>query len=205
MVEGRPVGVMGANCYLVYCSETKKAAVIDPGAEGKKIYRWILEKELKVEYILLTHGHADHIGAVDELKELVGGKVGIHAADAGMLTDERQNLSFYFAPAVKMQPADFLLHDGQELTVGEIKIKVLATPGHSRGSVSFLTADGLISGDTLFAGSIGRTDFPGGSLEQLLQGVEQKLLVLPDETPVYPGHGEATTIGTEKRVNPFLV
>ncbi|MHB1406933.1 MAG: MBL fold metallo-hydrolase, partial [Desulfitobacteriaceae bacterium] len=92
MIEGRPVGVMGANCYLVYCLKTKKAAVIDPGAEGKKIYRWVLEKELKVEYILLTHGHADHIGAVDELKELLGAKVGIHAADADMLTDERQNL-----------------------------------------------------------------------------------------------------------------
>ncbi|GAB6171539.1 MBL fold metallo-hydrolase [Paradesulfitobacterium aromaticivorans] len=205
MIEGRPVGVMGANCYLAYCLKTKKAAVIDPGAEGKKIYRWVLEKELKVEYILLTHGHADHIGAVDELKELLGAKVGIHSADADMLTDERQNLSSYFAPVIKMQPADMLLHDGQELKVGDEKITVLTTPGHSRGSVSFLTADGVISGDTLFAGSIGRTDFPGGSLEQLLQGVEQKLLVLPDDTPVYPGHGEATTIGTEKRNNPFLV
>lgn len=205
MIEGRPVGVMGANCYLVYCLKTKKAAVIDPGAEGKKIYRWVLEKELKVEYILLTHGHADHIGAVDELKELLGAKVGIHAADADMLTDERQNLSSYFAPVIKMQPADLLLHDGQELKVGDEKITVLTTPGHSRGSVAFFTTDGVISGDTLFAGSIGRTDFPGGSLEQLLQGVEQKLLVLPDDTPVYPGHGEATTIGTEKRNNPFLV
>ena len=205
MIEGRPVGVMGANCYLVYCLKTKKAAVIDPGAEGKKIYRWVLEKELKVEYILLTHGHADHIGAVDELKELLGAKVGIHAADADMLTDERQNLSSYFAPVIKMQPADLLLHDGQELKVGDEKITVLTTPGHSRGSVAFLTTDGVISGDTLFAGSIGRTDFPGGSLEQLLQGVEQKLLVLPDDTPVYPGHGEATTIGTEKKNNPFLV
>ncbi|MHB1404240.1 MAG: MBL fold metallo-hydrolase, partial [Desulfitobacteriaceae bacterium] len=170
-----------------------------------KIYRWILEKELKVEYILLTHGHADHIGAVDELKELLGAKVGIHAADADMLTDERQNLSSYFAPVIKMQPADLLLHDGQELKVGDEKITVLTTPGHSRGSVAFFTTDGVISGDTLFAGSIGRTDFPGGSLEQLLQGVEQKLLVLPDDTPVYPGHGEATTIGTEKKNNPFLV
>lgn len=205
MIEGRPVGVMGANCYLVYCLKTKKAAVIDPGAEGKKIYRWVLEKELKVEYILLTHGHADHIGAVDELKELLGAKVGIHAADADMLTDERQNLSSYFAPVIKMQPADLLLHDGQELKVGDEKITVLTTPGHSRGSVAFFTTDGVISGDTLFAGSIGRTDFPGGSLEQLLQGVEQKLLVLPDDTPVYPGHGEATTIGTEKKNNPFLV
>lgn len=204
MIEGRAVGMMGANCYIFACDETKQAVIIDPGAEGSLIYRWVSAKGAKVEYILLTHGHVDHIGAVNELKELLGAKVGIHAGDAGMLVDGRQNLSSYFGPEIRMQPADFLLQDEQVLKIGNEEITVFATPGHSPGSVCFLTSQGIFTGDTLFAGSIGRTDFPGGSLDQLLQGVEEKLLVLPDDTKVFAGHGEMTTIGREKRENPFL-
>ncbi|SDH93258.1 MBL fold metallo-hydrolase [Desulfosporosinus hippei] len=206
MLEGRAMGAMGANCYLFSCAESKNAVVIDPGADGKRIYRWILEKGLKVEYILLTHGHIDHIGAVDELRELLGDvKVGIHEGDAGMLTDGKKNLSSYFGPGLALQKADLLLGDGQELMIGKEQLKVIATPGHSPGSVCFLCSDGLISGDTLFAGSIGRTDFPGGSMDQLLSGVKNKLLLLPENTRVFPGHGEETSIGEEKRDNPFLV
>lgn len=205
MIEGRAVGALAANCYLFSCPETKKAMVVDPGGDGKKIYRWILEQGLKVEYILLTHGHMDHIGAVDELKELLGDVlVGIHSADAGMLTDGRKNLSSYFGQGLAFQKADLLLSDGQELMVGKERVKVIATPGHSPGSVCFLCSDGLISGDTLFAGSIGRTDFPGGSMNQLLDGVRKKLLILPDDTRVFPGHGEETSIREEKQFNPFL-
>ena len=204
MIEGRPVGMIAANCYLYACDQTKKAVLIDPGGESQNIHRWVLQKGVKVEYILLTHGHADHIGAVDELRNILGAKVGIHSADADMLTDSKKNLSSFIGQALSYQAADILLHDGQEILVGDQKLKVITTPGHSRGSVCFLTAEGLFSGDTLFAGSIGRTDFPGGSLEQLLQGVESKLLVLPENTAVYPGHGEYTTIGQEKRENPFL-
>lgn len=205
MIEGRAVGVMGANCYLFACAETQKAVLIDPGAEGKKLFQWVSGKGLTVEYILLTHGHVDHIGAVDELRALLGDVVvGIHAGDAEMLTDGRKNLSSYFGPSVVQREADVLLHDGQEIIIGNEKIKVISTPGHSPGSICFLTSEGLVSGDTLFAGSIGRTDFPGGSLEQLLKGVEEKLLVLPEETMVFPGHGETTQIGKEKRDNPFL-
>lgn len=204
MIEGQAMGPMGANCYIISCPETKKAAVIDPGADGKKILRWILEKGYQVEYILLTHGHLDHIGAVDEVRDTFEAKVGIHSEDAGMLTDGRKNLSSYFGPSIVMKPADLLLEDGQVLSIGRLTLTVLTTPGHSPGSVCFVTPDGLISGDTLFAGSIGRTDFPGGSLEQLLEGVDQKLMVLPEETRVFPGHGEETTIGREKRENPFL-
>ena len=204
MLEGRAVGVMGANCYLFACDRTKQGVLIDPGAEGQRIYNWVKQKGIQVKYILLTHGHVDHIGAVDELRELTGAKVGIHLLDAEMLTDGRQNLSSYFGPALVLQPADLLLQDGQVITVGEETITVIATPGHSRGSVCLLTSHGVVSGDTLFAGSIGRTDFPGGSLEQLLQGVEEKLMVLPDVTGVFPGHGEETTVGRERRENPFL-
>ncbi|TGE34166.1 MBL fold metallo-hydrolase [Desulfosporosinus sp. Sb-LF] len=206
MIEGRAMGAMAANCYLYACMETKKAVVIDPGADGKRIYRWILEKGLKVDYILLTHGHVDHIGAVDELRGLIENvTVGIHAGDAGMLTDGKKNLSSYFGPGLALEKADFLLQDGQELTVGKEVMKVISTPGHSPGGVCFLSSEGLFSGDTLFAGSIGRTDFPGGSMEQLLEGVKKKLLILPEDTRVFPGHGEETSIGEEKRDNPFLV
>ena len=205
MIEGRAMGAMGANCYLYACPETKQAVIIDPGADGKQIYRWVLEKGVKVDYILITHGHVDHIGAVDELRELLGNViVGIHTGDAGMLTDGKKNLSSYFGPGLVQKKADILLQDGQELMIGNQRLKVISTPGHSPGGVCFLCTEGLFSGDTLFAGSIGRTDFPGGSLDQLLAGVKQKLLVLPEETRVFPGHGEETRIGEEKRDNPFL-
>ncbi|WP_407307942.1 MBL fold metallo-hydrolase [Desulfosporosinus sp. SB140] len=205
MIEGRAMGPMGANCYLYACMESKKAVLIDPGADGKRIYRWVLEKGLKVEYILLTHGHVDHIGAVDELRDLLGDvQVGIHTGDSEMLTDGRKNLSSYFGPAVVLKGADLLLEDGQELLVGKERLKVISTPGHSPGGVCFLCSEGLFSGDTLFAGSIGRTDFPGGSLDLLLRGIKEKLFILPDSTRVFPGHGEETSIGEEKRDNPFL-
>ncbi|AHF07462.1 MBL fold metallo-hydrolase [Desulfitobacterium metallireducens] len=208
MIESGAMGIMGANCYIMSCPETKKAVVIDPGAEGDKIYHWVLEKGYHVEFILLTHGHFDHIGAVEELRNALKAKVGIHAGDADMLTEGRKNLSSISGSlnsSIQTKPADFLLEDGQTILIGNMTVRVIATPGHTLGGVCFLTSEGLISGDTLFQGSIGRTDFPGGSLEQLLDGIKQKLLVLPEETQVFPGHGEATTIGREKRSNPFLV
>ncbi|HEY8875637.1 MAG TPA: MBL fold metallo-hydrolase [Desulfosporosinus sp.] len=205
MIEGRAMGAMGANCYLYACMESKKAVIIDPGADSKKIQRWVVDKGLKVESILLTHGHVDHIGAVDELRVLLGDVlVGIHTDDAEMLTDGKKNLSSYLGSGLVLKSADFLLQDGQEIRVGKEKLTVISTPGHSPGGVCFLCNEGLFSGDTLFAGSIGRTDFPGGSLEQLLQGVKDKLMILPDDTRVFPGHGEETSIGEEKRDNPYI-
>ena len=204
MIECRVVGAMGANCYLVSCPETKKAAVIDPGANPAGLQQWIDGKGVQVEYILLTHGHIDHIGAVDGLRERYGAKVGIHKGDALMLTNSVQNLSRLMGKAYEFKPADFFLEDGQLLQVGNLKIKVIATPGHTKGGVCFLTDEGLLSGDTLFQGSIGRTDFPGGSYQELIDSVVQKLLGLPEDTIVFPGHVPETTIGREKRENPFL-
>jgi len=195
---------MGANCYLVSCPETKKAAIIDPGANSAGIQRWIAEEGVQVEYILLTHGHFDHIGAVDELRELYQAKVGIHKEDAIMLTSGAHNLSRMLGRSYDFKSADFLLEDGQVVQVGNLTLTVIATPGHTPGGVCFLTSEGLISGDTLFDGSIGRTDFPGGSYQELIDSIVKKLLVLPEDTKVYPGHGPETTIGREKRDNPFL-
>lgn len=205
MIEGFATGIMGANCYLFTCPVTKKAALIDPGAESPKIYRWVLEKGLEVEYILLTHGHVDHIGAIDSLREQLKAKVAIHGLDAAMLTDGAKNLSSHFGPSIVLKAADELLTDGQMIHIGDETVTVLATPGHTPGGVCYLTREGIFSGDTLFADSIGRTDFPGGSLEQLLSGIQEKLFVLPDDTKVFPGHGPATTIGKERKDNPFLV
>ena len=204
MLQGQAMGAMGANCYVFACDETKKGILVDPGAEGMRIYRWISELGIEITRILLTHGHLDHIGAVDELRDRFACPVLIHVGDAEMLTSARKNLSVYFGPGLSFRAADEFLEDGQVLTVGKQLVKVLHTPGHSPGSVCLLTDQGVLSGDTLFAGSIGRTDFPGGSLDQLLHGVETKLLTLPDDTLVYPGHGEMTTIGQERRTNPFL-
>ncbi|WP_088186325.1 MBL fold metallo-hydrolase [Desulfosporosinus sp. FKA] len=205
MIDGRAVGLMGANCYLFACMESKKAVLIDPGADGKMIHRWVTDKGLHIDYILLTHGHVDHIGAVDELRDLLGDvQVGIHSGDAEMLTDGRKNLSSYFGPGIVLKSADFLLEDGQEILVGKERLKVLHTPGHSPGGVCLWSSEGLFSGDTLFAGSIGRTDFPGGSMELLIRGIKEKLFTLPDNTRVLPGHGEETSIGEEKRDNPYL-
>jgi hydroxyacylglutathione hydrolase len=205
MIEGRMMGSMGANCYLFACLETKKAAVIDPGGDAKRIYKWVMDKGLTVQYILLTHGHVDHMGGVAELRKLLGNVlVGIHEADAGMLTDTRKNLSVFMGSNVVTKGADFLLQDGQVIDIGNEKLKVISTPGHTPGGVCFLSSEGLFSGDTLFAGSIGRTDFPGGSMPQLLKAIKEKLLILPDDTKVYPGHMQETTIGMEKRYNPFL-
>lgn len=200
-----PVGMMDSNCYIVGCGETKEGAVIDPGAEGKKILRKIEELGLKIKYIILTHGHVDHVGALAEVQKATDAKVLIHAEDASMLTDSRRNLSMYVGAGLTLKEADQLLHDGDKIKVGNVTLDVIHTPGHTRGGISFkLDPDILITGDTLFAGSVGRSDFPGGSHSQLITSIKSRLLVFPPETKVYPGHGPESTIAEEKRFNPFL-
>jgi len=206
-VIAMPVGELAANCYIAYCENTRKAAVIDPGADGQLILNRIRYEGLDVERILLTHGHFDHIGAVKFLKEQMGAIVAIHSGDAQALTDAGQNLSAFMGEPVVQVPPDVLLREGDIIAFGDERMEVLHTPGHSEGSVCFAVngpVKAVFTGDTLFQGSIGRSDFPGGSYDQLIDSIRDKLLVLDDDYIIYPGHGARSTIGAERAANPFI-
>lgn len=198
------VGALGTNCYIIYCEKTMKAAIIDPGGDAEEILAEIGRRKLDVVLILNTHGHADHIGANDELKANTGADICIHEADAAMLSSAHKNLSIYIGNQIAGAQADRLLADGEVLEIGELKLTVAHTPGHTPGGVS-LIGDGIVfSGDTLFAQSVGRSDFPGGSHAQLVNSIKEKLMVLADDVKVFPGHGPATSIGEERTMNPFI-
>lgn len=196
-----PVGLIEANCYIVY--NDKDALVIDPGGEADRIAAQINRLGLRVACILLTHGHFDHIGAVQELRKVTGATVCIHEQDAGMLTSAEKNASAVFGRSLICTPAETLLHDQQTLQAGDIEIQVLHTPGHTKGSVCFIIEDGLFSGDTLFSGSVGRSDLPGGSAQTLNESLK-KLKALKRDFVVYAGHGPRTTLEAEKKGNPFM-
>ncbi len=198
------VGELATNCYVVGCATTKEGMVIDPGGDPEAILYAIEDMKLTVRMILNTHGHIDHILANTEIKEATGAELLIHEYDASMLVDPGANLSSFAASSVVSPPADRLLREGDKLKVGGILFEVVHTPGHTAGGISLVREALVFSGDTLFAGSIGRTDFPGGSLELLLHSIRTKLLPLPLTTTVLPGHGPNTTIGDERKWNPFL-
>ena len=193
------VGMLGTNCYVL--SDGTEAAVIDPGAECEKITDYLNENGYKLTKILLTHGHFDHIGALCDLAEKTNAKVYVHSGDSKMLTDNGVNLSFMTGERIKPYEADVLLDDVKEIPLGNTVIKVFHTPGHSAGSVSYLWGDNLFSGDLLFHGSIGRYDF--GDMQTELRSIKFLMDNFDDNTKVYAGHGEATTIGFEKVNNPY--
>lgn len=198
------VGDMGTNCYMIADETTGYGAVIDPGADGAVLLRTAEERGIDLKYILLTHTHYDHIGAVAELKRATGAAIAVGAEDAVGLHDGRWNLSAFTGEAIAPAEADILLRDGNELRVGNLRIRVLFTPGHTKGGVCFLVGDDLFAGDTLFAQSVGRSDFPGGNPQTLLHSIRTKLMTLEDSVRVYPGHGSTTTIGAERNGNPYL-
>lgn len=198
------VGPLQTNCYLYGCPETRRAVVIDPGDEGDLIRRELKRHGYELVKVILTHGHSDHIMALDDVLAGFEAPVMIHAEDAAMLGDPERNLSVYMGRSFAFRKPVLELQDGQEIAVGNRKLKVLHTPGHTPGSIC-LAGNGLVlSGDTLFSGGVGRTDLPGGSMKALVDSIREKLLVLPDETLVYPGHGPETTIGAERKDNPYL-
>ena len=195
---------MDANCYIIGCKEKRVAAVVDPGAEGKRILARLEELKLKCMYIILTHGHVDHIGALNEVRQVTGAEVLVHKHDAAMLTNPAHNLSLFMGSPIKCKQADRLLEDGDQVKVGKVNLEIFHTPGHTPGGICIKVGNSLITGDTLFAGSVGRSDFPGGNHNAMIKAIKTKLLPYSDETKVYPGHGPASTIGEEKKHNPYL-
>ena len=180
------------------------AVVIDPADQGEAIWKMIENNNWELKQISITHGHFDHIGGVSLLRELSQAPVAIHGHDAYMLKNPNPNLASMMGDPVKAVEPDLLFHENDSIPLGDLGLNILHTPGHSPGSVSFLGDDFVIVGDTLFRDSIGRTDLPGGSQELLLKSIRDKFLKLDDNYSVFPGHGPATTIGNERKGNPFL-
>jgi len=197
------VGLFATNCYVVGSESNKEGMIIDPGAEAKGILKSIDDLELDIKFIVLTHGHIDHIGALKEVKEATGAEICLHSGDANFLQGLSSSTVFGL-PYPDSPPPDRLLEGGDSIDVGDLHFLVLHTPGHSPGGICLLGHGVVFCGDTLFNYGIGRTDIPPGSHSQLMNSIYTKLMILPDNTIVYPGHGPETTIGTERRGNPFL-
>ena len=184
------VGWLSTNCYVISCEETKESAVIDPGlendAEAKQILEYIKQNGLQVKYIINTHGHTDHVAGNAVIKKATGAPILIHESNKGRINADRE------------------LREGDIIYVGNSKLEVLHTPGHTQDGICLIGDNIVFTGDTLFAGSIGRTDFSGGSFSEIMHSIKTKLLPLPDSMVVYPGHESFTSIGYERRHNPFL-
>lgn len=198
---------MGVCCYIVSCEKTGKAAVVDPGGDEKKILAEIKNKGYVVEYIIATHGHPDHVCGNRTIQEATGAKIVMHRLDSLFFNKPEVMNSFSMMGFEPSPPTDIEVEDGDEIVIGATSLKVIHTPGHTPGGMCLYNAPDILTGDTLFVGGVGRSDFPGGSHEQLLNSIRTKLLVLPAETVVWPGHGyggDRSTIGEEKRSNPFL-
>lgn len=198
------LGVCQTNCYFLYREGQKEVVFVDPADKGDSIYEALQEKGFVVTGILLTHGHFDHIWGAEKLRELSGAKIYALDAEEALCLDAGLNVSKMAGRACTVQP-DVLVKDGEEITVAGICCKVIATPGHTGGSCCYYVAEAgfLVSGDTLFQESVGRTDFPTGSMSEIVRSIKEKLFCLPPDTKVYPGHGEQTTIAYEKEYNPF--
>ncbi len=205
IVETIVVNHFQVNNYLVICEKTKEAALIDAGGEINKVMQVAKKHNANIKYVLNTHGHVDHVAGIYDLKEKTGAKVFLHKDDEFLLGYYQNHAEIYGFQKEKVPTVDeFIKEDGFEIKVGELVVKTIHTPGHSKGSVCYLVDNKMFAGDTLFCESVGRTDLPSGSYEELKASIENKLFILSDDIKVYPGHGASTSIGHEKKYNPFF-
>jgi len=206
LIQSLVVGPFASNCYIVGSPSTRQGMIIDPGAEAGTILRTVQKMGLSISLIVATHVHMDHVGALHAVKKETNAPFALHETEKGLaLTGPMRMLTSLGPDTFKSPPKpDRLLKDGEYIDIGDIHLEVLHTPGHSSGGISLSGHGVVFSGDTLFNFGIGRTDFPGCSYKRLMRSIYEKLMVLPDETLVYPGHGPATTIGDERMGNPFL-
>ena len=206
ILETFPVGPLQCNCTILADEETREAIIVDPGDEITRIHRRLKELGLSLKQILITHAHIDHVGGALKLKSLTGAPIFLNEADLPLLQMMSMQAAWLGIDPPETGPPDEALIDGRQVGLESYPAQVIHTPGHTQGSVClhFSPMKMVLAGDTLFAGSIGRTDLPGGNFEQIIDSIQTRLLSLPDETKVIPGHGPATTIAAERRTNPFL-
>ena len=206
-VKQMMVGMMGVCCYIVACDKTGEAVIIDPGGNEDEILSACQQENLKVKYIVNTHGHPDHVCGNRQLKEATGAEIVMHSADADFFSQSSVEQFFSQLGLPASPPVDKRVEDGDTLTFGNETLKVILTPGHTPGGICLYSHPNLFTGDTLFAGGVGRTDFPGGNTQQMMTSIKERLLSLPPDTIVWPGHGyggDRSTIGQEKTGNPFI-
>lgn len=204
IVETLGVGPLQANCILIGCERTRAGMVVDPGGEPERILDAIERLGLQIAYVCNTHGHVDHVAANAAIQQATGAKLLIHEADRGSIESPHPFWSSMVG-GIEASTPDGTYADGDQLQIGDLTIRVVHTPGHTPGGVCLAVEDLLVTGDTLFAGSVGRTDFPGGSTATLQDSLRRLVAEFPDETRILPGHGPETTMGAEKRSNPFLL
>lgn len=204
ILESMVVGPIETNCFILGCEDEKIGAVIDPGGNGDRILKVIAKHELELKYILATHAHFDHVGGVAELMRESEAEFYLHKDDWSHLERASSSAASWGIPVEQPPPPDKAPEEGDKISFGKITLEVLHTPGHSPGGISFKMPGKVFVGDTLFYRSIGRTDFPGGSFETLINSIKTKLFVLPEDTTAYTGHGPNTRIGDELKKNPFI-
>ncbi len=206
-IQQLTVGMMSVCCYIVSCEKTGKAVVIDPCGDEKDILAACAKSKLDVLRIISTHGHADHVCGNGPIQQATGAKIVMHRADAEFFSNPDVKSYFSMLGLPESPPADILVEDGDVISFGEESLHVIHTPGHTPGGICLYSAPNCFTGDTLFVGGVGRTDFPGGSSNELARSIKERLLTLPPETVVWPGHGyggSKSTIGKEARSNPYL-
>ncbi len=198
------VGALEANCYVIWDKDTMEGAVIDPGGDVEDIAEIVEKKGITVKYILLTHAHFDHTHGAGELEEKYNAPIAISPEESFLIHDDLGLLMYYGDEKYIPVEPKIDLHDGDVLDLGNSKIEVIATPGHSKGGVCFGTDAGVFCGDTIFAGSVGRCDLPGGSMQELVESAAKQILTMKDDVVLHPGHGPDTTVGRERMSNPYL-